>query len=84
MIMEDKMKYTGAKMWGCYKPDPNVRAEVSGIDLTDVPEDIVNNKVLPLITELADILEPYHTYIWLTRGYSNLNEWKENQENITE
>lgn len=84
MIMEDKMKYTGAKMWGCYKPDPNVRAEVSGIDLTDVPEDIVNNKVLPLITELADILEPYHTYIWLTRGYSNLDEWKENQENITE
>lgn len=78
------MKYTGAKMWGCYKPDPNVRAEVSGIDLTDVPEDIVNNKVLPLITELADILEQYHTYIWLTRGYSNLDEWKENQENITE
>ena len=78
------MKYTGAKIWGCYKPDPNVRAEVSGIDLTDVPEDIVNDKVLPLITELADILEPYHTYIWLTRGYSNLDEWKENQENITE
>lgn len=78
------MKYTGAAMWGCYKPDPNVRAEVSGIDLTDVPEDIVNDKVLPLITELADILEPYHTYIWLTRGYSNLNEWKEDQENITE
>lgn len=78
------MKYTGAKMWGCYKPDPNVRAEVSGIELTDVPEGIVNDKVLPLITELADILEPYHTYIWLTRGYSNLDEWKENQENITE
>lgn len=82
--MENNMKYTGAKIYGCYKPDPNVRAEVSGIDLTDVPEDIVNDKVLPLITELADILEPYHTYIWLTRGYSNLDEWKENQENITE
>lgn len=68
--MKDNMKYTGAAMFGCYKPDPNVPAEeISGIDLRDVPEDIVNDKVLPLVGELANILEPYHTYVWLTIGH---------------
>ena len=67
--MENK-EFTGAMLHGCYKPNVDVLAEVGTIDLGNTPEDVVRNKVLPLIVQLAGILKEHNVFVWLTYGYT--------------
>ncbi len=63
--------YDGAKLHATNKQKvaPGELGQVVSLDLGDVPEEIVNNKVAPLIEQLANVLSEYKVYPWLSIGW---------------
>ena len=47
--------------------------QVVSLDLGSVPEEVVNNKVAPLIEQLANVLSEYKVYPWLSIGWHEDN-----------
>ena len=66
--MENK-KYTGAMLHGCYKPNQNASGKHGSINLGYTPEDVLEEKVAPLMHQLNDILKEHNVYLWMTTGY---------------
>ena len=77
----DLGEYNGAALHGINKngiPQGESHPEkVVSVSLDGIPEDVVNNKIVPLIGELTDISSKYNVYFWITRMYTK-------QEDITE
>ena len=73
--------YDGAMLHGVNKQNvaPGELGQVVSLDLGDVPERVINDKVAPLIEQLANVLNEYKVYPWLSTGYHDFNE--ENTEN---
>lgn len=73
--------YDGAKLHAVNKQNvaPGEHGQVVSLDLGSVPEEVVNNKVAPLIEQLANVLDEYKVYPWLSMGYHDFHE--ENTEN---
>lgn len=63
--------YNGAMLHATNKQKvaPGELGQVVSLDLGDVPEEVVNNKVAPLIEQLANVLNEYRVYPWLSLGY---------------
>lgn len=63
--------YDGAMLHGVNKQKvaPGELGQVVSLDLGDVPEEIVNDKVAPLIEQLANVLSEYKVYPWLSIGW---------------
>lgn len=63
--------YDGAMLHAVNKQKcaPGELGEVVSLDLGDIPEEVINEKVSPLIIQLTDILSKYKVYPWLTIGW---------------
>lgn len=63
--------YDGAMLHATNKQKvaPGELGEVVSLDLGNIPEEVINEKVSPLIGQLADILNEYKVYPWLTIGW---------------
>lgn len=68
--------YDGAMLHGVNKQNvaPGELGEVASLDLGKIPEKVVNEKIEPLIKQLADVLAKYKVYPWLTMGYHDFHE----------
>lgn len=68
--------YDGAMLHGVNKQKcaPGELGETVSLDLGKIPEDIINEKVAPLIEQLAKVLEEYKIYPWLSMGYHDFHE----------
>ena len=68
--------YDGAMLHATNKQKvaPGELGQVVSLDLGSVPEEVVNNKVAPLIKQLADVLSEYKVYPWLSMGYHDFHE----------
>lgn len=62
-------KYLGATFNGCLKTDPNETVEVMTLDLGMIPEDVMINKVSPLLEQLNSVLNEHKVYIWSAMDY---------------
>lgn len=73
--------YDGAMLHATNKQNvaPGKLGQVVSLDLGDVPEEIVKEKVGPLIEQLAEVLNEYKVYPWLSMGYRDFH--KEDTEN---
>lgn len=73
--------YDGAMLHATNKQNvaPGEHGQVVSLDLGDVPEKVINDKVAPLIEQLANVLNEYKVYPWLSIGYHDFHE--ENTEN---
>ena len=73
--------YDGAMLHATNKQNaaPGELGQVVSLDLGDVPEKVINDKVAPLIKQLANVLNEYKVYPWLSMGYHDFHE--ENTEN---
>lgn len=49
---------------------PGELGKAVSLDLGTIPEDVIINKVVPLITQLSEVLEEYKVYTWVTTGYT--------------
>ena len=47
--------------------------DVVSLDLGNIPEEVIKEKIYPLIGQLADILGEYKVYTWITMGYHEEN-----------
>lgn len=67
--------YDGAMLHATNKQKvaPGELGQVVSLDLGEVPEDIINEKVGPLIEQLAGILNEYKIYPWISLGYHEEN-----------
>lgn len=63
--------YDGAMLHATNKQNvaPGELGQVVSLDLGSVPEEVVNNKVAPLIEQLANVLSEYKVYPWLSIGW---------------
>lgn len=63
--------YDGAMLHATNKQKvaPGELGQVVSLDLGEVPEDVINEKVGPLIEQLAGILNEYKIYPWISLGY---------------
>ena len=63
--------YDGAMLHATNKQKvaPGELGQVVSLDLGSVPEEVVNNKVAPLIEQLANVLSEYKVYPWLSIGW---------------
>ncbi|WP_279148548.1 hypothetical protein [Segatella bryantii] len=63
--------YDGAMLHATNKQNvaPGELGQVVSLDLGSVPEEVVNNKVAPLIGQLANVLSEYKVYPWLSIGW---------------
>ena len=68
--------YDGAMLHATNKQKvaPGELGEVVSLDLGDIPEEVINEKVGPLIKQLAGILGEYKVYPWLSLGYHDFPE----------
>lgn len=62
-------KYLGSSLHGCLKTDPNEQAEVVDLDLGMIPEEVMTEKVHPLLGQLNEVLNEHNVYIWSNMGY---------------
>lgn len=67
--------YNGAMLHGVNKQNvaPGELGEVVSLDLGMIPEHVVEEKILPLITQLSEVLEEYKIWLWTTTGYREEN-----------
>ena len=67
--------YDGAMLHATNKQKvaPGELGQVVSLDLGEVPEDVINDKVGPLIEQLAGILNEYKIYPWISLGYHEEN-----------
>lgn len=67
--------YDGAMLHGVNKQNvaPGELGEVASLDLGTIPEHVVKEKIVPLITQLAEVLKEYKVYTWTTTGYHEEN-----------
>lgn len=63
-------RYNGAMFHGCLKTDLNAHADVSSLDLGMIPEEVIKDKIYPLLENLNNVLNEYKVYIWVTTGYT--------------
>ncbi len=63
--------YDGAMLHATNKQNvaPGELGQVVSLDLGSVPEEVVNDKVAPLIEQLANVLSEYKVYPWLSIGW---------------
>ena len=68
--------YDGAMLHGVNKQNvtPGEIGKTVSLNLGMIPEDIINEKVAPLIEQLADVLKEYKVYPWLSMGYHDFHE----------
>lgn len=52
---------------------PGERGKVASLDLGNIPEEVVTEKINPLIIQLAEVLEKYKIYVWVTTGWHEEN-----------
>lgn len=52
---------------------PGELGEVVSLNLGDIPENVIDEKVGPLVEQLSDILSEYKVYVWLSKGYIENN-----------
>lgn len=64
--------YNGAMLHGVNKQNvaPGELGKTISLNLGMIPEDVIVNKVEPLITQLSEVLEEYKVYTWMTTGYA--------------
>lgn len=67
--------YDGAMLHATNKQKvaPGELGQVVSLDLGSVPEEVVNDKVAPLIEQLANVLSEYKVYPWLSMGWHEEN-----------
>ena len=67
--------YDGAMLHAANKQKvaPGELGDVVSLDLGNIPEDVIKEKIYPLIGQLADILGEYKVYTWITMGYHEEN-----------
>lgn len=67
--------YDGAMLHATNKQKvaPGELGQVVSLDLGSVPEEVVNDKVAPLIEQLANVLNEYKVYPWLSMGWHEEN-----------
>lgn len=63
--------YDGAKLHATNKQNvaPGELGQVVSLDLGNIPENVIKEKVGPLIEQLAEVLNEYRVYPWLTIGW---------------
>ena len=68
--------YDGAMLHGVNKQNvaPGELGETVSLDLGKIPEEVINEKIGPLIEQLAEILAEYKVYPWLSMGYHDFHE----------
>lgn len=68
--------YDGAMLHGVNKQNvaPGEPAERVSLDLGNIPEEVIKEKVCPLIKQLAEVLNEYKVYPWLSMGYHDFHE----------
>lgn len=52
---------------------PGQLGEVVSLNLGNIPENVVDEKVGPLVEQLSDILSEYKVSVWLSIGYIENN-----------
>lgn len=74
--------YTGSMLHGVNKQNiaPGELGETVSLDLGMIPEDVIKEKVFPLVKSLNDILSEYNVYFWTTMGHFENKE----EQDITE
>lgn len=67
--------YDGAMLHATNKQNvaPGELGQVVSLDLGNIPEEVVNDKIAPLIVQLAGILSEYKVYPWVSMGYREEN-----------
>lgn len=67
--------YDGAMLHATNKQNvaPGELGQVVSLDLGNIPEEVVNDKIAPLIVQLAGILSEYKVYLWVSTGYHEEN-----------
>ena len=72
----DMRIYDGAMLHGVNKQNiaPGEHGKPVSLDLGMIPEEVINKKVAPLIEQLADVLNEYKVYSWLSLGYHDFHE----------
>lgn len=68
--------YDGAMLHAVNKQKtlPGELTERVSLDLGNIPEDVIKEKVGPLIEQLAEVLNEYKVYPWLSMGYHDFHE----------
>lgn len=68
--------YDGAMLHATNKQNvaPGELGEVVSLDLGDIPEEVINEKVGPLVVQLAEVLKEYKVYPWISMGYHDFHE----------
>ena len=68
--------YDGAMLHATNKQKvaPGKLGQVVSLDLGEVPENVVKEKIGPLIEQLAEVLSEYKIYPWLSMGYHDFHE----------
>lgn len=63
--------YDGAMLHGVNKQNvaPGELGEVVSLDLGMIPEDVIDEKVTPLIIQLTEILQQHKVYLWITTAH---------------
>lgn len=67
--------YDGAMLHGVNKQNvtSGELGEVISLDLGMIPEDVIEEKLKPIVDQLTDVLREYKVYSWLTTGYHEEN-----------
>lgn len=67
--------YNGAILHATNKQNvaPGELGQVVSLDLGSVPEEVVTDKITPLIGQLANVLSEYKVYTWLSIGWREEN-----------
>jgi len=68
--------YDGAMLHGVNKQNvaPGKLGKPVSLDLGNIPENVIKEKVGPLIEQLAEVLNEYKVYTWLSMGYHDFHE----------
>lgn len=68
--------YDGAMLHATNKQKvaPGELGEVISLDLGDIPEEVINEKIDPLVVQLAEVLKEYKVYPWISMGYHDFHE----------
>ena len=70
--------YDGAMLHAVNKQKvaPGELGDAVSLDLGDIPEEVIKEKVGPIIIQLADVLSEYKVYPWLSTGWHEENTEK--------
>ena len=68
--------YDGAMLHGVNKQNvaPGELGKTISLDLGNIPENVIKEKVCPLIKQLAEVLNEHKVDTWLSMGYHDFHE----------